>query len=172
VALSLLGIYDMPSPGVSHARILLVDDSLAQCELLSQALARHGYHDATRRAASVDSALAFLEDTLRSIPAALPELILADLKLTGQSGVELARRVRSHRRFAHLPIVMLTTSDTPEEILDCYASGVNGYVVKPSTFEELVVLTRDLCAYWLNWNRPSPLQPPPRSGVEEPRRLC
>jgi CheY-like chemotaxis protein len=162
----------MPALPGSRPRILLVEDSLAQCELLSQALARHGYQDATRQAASVDSALAFLEDALRAVPPALPELILADLKLTGQSGVELARRIRSHDRLAHVPIVMLTTSDIPEEILDCYASGVNGYVVKPSTFEELVVLTRDLCAYWLNWNRPSPLQPPARSGGKEPRSLC
>jgi DNA-binding NarL/FixJ family response regulator len=35
----------------------------------------------------------------------------------------------------------------------CYASGANGYVVKPGTFDELVHCIDDLCRYWLKWNR-------------------
>ena len=83
----------------------------------------------------------------------LPSLILLDLNLRGQNGCDFLKRLRADPRFAAIPVVVFTTSDDQHDLSRCYASGANGYVVKPGTFAELVHCTADLCRYWLTWNR-------------------
>lgn len=82
-----------------------------------------------------------------------PSLILLDLHLSGQNGCDFLKRLRADARFAAIPVVVFTTSDDQTDLATCYASGANGYVVKPGTFDELVHCTADLCRYWLKWNR-------------------
>jgi len=88
-----------------------------------------------------------------TLPAASPSLILLDLNLRGQDGCDFLKRLRSDPRFAAIPIVIFTTSDDQQDLARCYASGANGYVIKPGTFAELVQCTQDICHYWLNRNR-------------------
>ena len=83
----------------------------------------------------------------------LPSVILLDLQLRGQNGCDFLKRLRSDPRFAAIPVVVFTTSDDPTDLGRCYASGANGYVVKPGTFDELVHCTGDICRYWLDRNR-------------------
>ncbi len=87
-----------------------------------------------------------------SLPS-LPSLILLDLHLRGQSGCDFLKRLRADLRFLAIPVVVFTTSDDQTDLARCYASGANGYVVKPGTFDELIHCTVDLCRYWLTWNR-------------------
>lgn len=89
-------------------------------------------------------------------PHPLPSLILLDLQLCGRNGCDLLKRLRADARFAVIPVVVFTTSDDPQDLTACYASGTNGYVVKPGTFEQLVHCTMDLCRYWIDWNRVPP----------------
>ena len=83
----------------------------------------------------------------------LPSLILLDLKLGRRNGCDFLKRLRADARFAAIPVVVFTTSDDQTDLARCYASGANGYVVKPGTFDELVHCTGDICRYWLKWNR-------------------
>lgn len=89
------------------------------------------------------------------MPAAPPYLILLDLQLHGQNGCDFLKRLRADARFAAIPVVVFTTSDDQTDLARCYASGANGYVVKPGTYDQLVECVRDLCSFWLKWNRTS-----------------
>ena len=82
----------------------------------------------------------------------LPSLILLDLKLGRRDGCDLLKRLRADARFAAIPVVVFTTSDDPTDLARCYASGANGYVVKPGTFEQLVQCVGDIGQYWINRN--------------------
>jgi len=82
----------------------------------------------------------------------LPSLILLDLNLRGQDGCDFLKQLRSDARFAALPVVIFTTSDDQHDLARCYASGANGYVVKPGIFAELVQCIHDICRYWLDRN--------------------
>ncbi len=86
------------------------------------------------------------------MPAASPSLILLDLNLRGQDGCGFLKRLRSDPRFAMIPTIIFTTSDDPTDLARCYASGANGYVVKPGIFAELVQCIHDICRYWLDRN--------------------
>jgi CheY-like chemotaxis protein len=81
-----------------------------------------------------------------------PSLILLDLNLRGQDGCDFLKRLRSDPRFATIPIIIFTTSDDQTDLARCYASGANGYVVKPGIFAELVQCIHDICRYWLDRN--------------------
>ncbi len=85
----------------------------------------------------------------------LPSLILLDWNLGKQRGDEFLKRLRADSRLAAIPVVVFTTSDDASDLSLAYASGANGYVVKPGTFTELIQCTNDICRYWLNRNRVS-----------------
>jgi DNA-binding response OmpR family regulator len=101
-----------------------------------------------------DAALHFLSNRIGHYP--LPSIILLDWHLQKARGDRFLTRLRSDSRFASIPVVVFTTSDDSSDVAAGYGYGANGYVVKPSTFDELVHCTADLCCYWLRWNR-SPL---------------
>lgn len=83
----------------------------------------------------------------------LPSLTLLDWHLRNQHGNTFLKQLRSETRFAGIPLVVFTTSDEASDISAAYLNGANGYVVKPSTFNELVGFVTDLYQYWFRWNR-------------------
>jgi CheY-like chemotaxis protein len=87
-----------------------------------------------------------------TMPAASPSLILLDLKLGRLNGCDFLKWLRADARFAAIPVVVFTTSDDPTDLARCYASGANGYVVKPGTFEQLVQCVGDIGRYWIDRN--------------------
>jgi len=136
---------------VKHPSILLIEDSPGECELFRLALARTSIDVALYTEHDTEAAFHFLEDRVHHHT--LPSLILLDLKLGRQNGCDFLIRLRADARFAAIPVVVFTTSDNQTDLARCYASGANGYVVKPGTFDELVHCTSDICRYWLKWNR-------------------
>lgn len=77
-----------------------------------------------------------------------PGLILLDLNMPKKDGREALRDIKNDARFKQIPIVVLTTSKTEEDIGQSYDLGVNSYISKPVTFEGLVKVMRALGKYW------------------------
>lgn len=132
-------------------QVLVIEDHPGHRELLAEALALQGFGRTSRIERRLDDALAFLEATA-ALPDSLPRVILLDLKLGEGDGREWLRRLRRDRRFATIPVVILTMSDHHRDIAAAYAAGANAYVVKPDTFDDLVTMIGDLCRFWLTWN--------------------
>lgn len=77
-----------------------------------------------------------------------PGLILLDLNMPKKDGREALRDIKSSPELRDIPIVVLTTSKTEEDIFKTYNLGVNSFITKPVTFESLVTITRELGRYW------------------------
>lgn len=86
----------------------------------------------------------------------LPAVMLLDLKLPGISGLDVLRRVRGDDHTRRLPVVILTTSDDENDIVDGYNLGVNSYIQKPVDFRDFSGVVDKLGLYWLTVNTPSP----------------
>ena len=109
--------------------ILIVEDEPAIQELIAVNLEGAGHH--ALRAADSEQALA-------SIRATLPDLVLLDWMLPGQSGLAVARQLRGDARTRSIPIIMLTAkSAEPDKILGLEA-GADDYITKPFSPRELL----------------------------------
>lgn len=84
----------------------------------------------------------------------LPELILLDLNLPKISGLEVLRRIRNDQRTRLTPVVILTTSDEPNDRLKSYGLSANSFIRKPVDFDAFIDVIGQIGLYWLVLNVP------------------
>lgn len=77
-----------------------------------------------------------------------PGVILLDLNMPRKDGREALKEIKSDDRFSSIPIIVFTTSKAEEDIYKTYKLGVNSFITKPVTFENLTQVMRTLGAYW------------------------
>jgi CheY-like chemotaxis protein len=124
-------------------RILLVEDISADAILLREALVDAGLADHLEVARDGREALEILG---RQGP--LPQLVLLDLNLPRLSGQEVLDTIRADPRLDTMPVVVLSTSNSPADIDFAYAHRANAYVRKPNGFEALAAVARSLRDFW------------------------
>ena len=82
----------------------------------------------------------------------LPSLVLLDLQLPKIDGLEVLQRLKGSPDTRWIPVVILTTSESENDLRRAYDQHANGYLVKPITFEEFVSMMRAVGDYWLGYN--------------------
>jgi two-component system phosphate regulon response regulator PhoB len=115
------------------SRILVVEDEPAIAELVAINLRHAGYEVAL--AADAESAM-------KQVDQALPDLVLLDWMLPGQSGLVLARAWRGEERTRQLPIIMLTARAEESDKLAGLDGGADDYLTKPFSPKELLARMR------------------------------
>ena len=132
--------------------VLLVEDGDDYREIVRRAFAKAGVTDALYLVADGEEAMEFLRHTKRyADPSTSPRpgLILLDLNMPHMDGREMLREVKQDPKLRQIPVVMLTTSSEPADILSCYDLGANSFVEKPVDFNEFVRTLKMLMTYWL-----------------------
>ncbi len=109
--------------------ILIVEDDADIAELLAHYLARAGYQ--TERLASG-------ADVIRHVRRTAPELILLDVMLPGQSGVDICRSLRADPATAATPVIMVTARGDETDRVAGLELGADDYITKPFSPKELV----------------------------------
>ena len=110
------------------ASVLVVEDEPQIQELIAVNLEHFGHR--VRRASSAEEAEA-------AIRAALPDVVVLDWMLPGESGLAFARRLRSDTRTRELPILMLTARAMEQDKLSGLEAGADDYLTKPFSPKEL-----------------------------------
>jgi DNA-binding NarL/FixJ family response regulator len=77
-----------------------------------------------------------------------PHLIILDLNLPGRSGHDFLVELKSSPATQQIPVVVLSTSESPGDVDRAYRSFAACYLVKPESFATLVELMRDLSRFW------------------------
>jgi CheY-like chemotaxis protein len=77
-----------------------------------------------------------------------PELILLDLNMPKKSGLEVLAEIKRDAALRSIPVVLLTTSRSPEHVTRSYELGGNGFITKPDSYAELVEMMSNLERYW------------------------
>jgi two-component system response regulator len=78
-----------------------------------------------------------------------PALILLDLNMPKMDGREALRLLKSDPDLKRIPVIILTTSKSQEDIFDTYDLGANSFICKPVRFQELVNIVIEIENYWL-----------------------
>ncbi len=112
-------------------RVLIVEDSATQRELLGHILQAHGYAVIT----AGNGAQAF-ELVLRT----RPTLVISDILMPEMDGYELCRRIKADQRLRSTPVVLLTALSDPKDVIEGLESGADNFIVKP--YEEDYLLGR------------------------------
>jgi CheY-like chemotaxis protein len=79
-----------------------------------------------------------------------PDLILLDLNMPRMDGREALREIKSDAELRRIPVVVLTTSEAEQDILQSYDLGVNAFVTKPVSFDALSEAMQSLSEFWFD----------------------
>jgi two-component system, chemotaxis family, response regulator Rcp1 len=130
--------------------ILLIEDSRADAKLIERAL-REG--EVSHRLSvipdgrhALDYLFSLRDDAVQ--PDRQPDLILLDLNLPGLDGCQVLRTIKSDPMLRLIPVVILTTSNRDEDILETYLAGANTYIPKPEEYPSYRELVATLSHYW------------------------
>ncbi len=142
-------------------RILIVDDSLKDVELIISALTENNLGNEIDVAEDGEEALDyFYKRGIFSHIVKLPAVVLLDIKMPKMNGIEVLKHIRSKSRFKGVPVIMLTSSSEEKDLANCYKLGANSYVVKPVDVSKFMSAIKSVGHYWVVTNQPPP--PPAR----------
>jgi CheY-like chemotaxis protein len=91
-----------------------------------------------------------------SLPEGNPVFILLDLKMPKVDGIQVRKQLKSDEKLSCIPVVILTSSQEPRDIDECYKHGANAYVVKPVQFKEFHDVVKEIGEFWAFVNEPLP----------------
>ena len=131
-----------------RALILLVEDNLGDARLVREALVEAGAAAVLLHLPDGIEALAFLRREGTHAAAARPDLILLDLNLPRKSGREVLAEIKSDALLRRIPVVVLTSSQSDDDILSVYSLNANCYVPKPADLEHFLAVIRSIESFW------------------------
>ncbi len=127
---------------IDKRRILLVDDDEMVRDFMSVRLSRRGYS-----VTAVDGGIKALDIVKQQEF----DLVLMDMMMPGLSGYETLLRLRKNRSMLELPVIMVTSVDQEETIINSLQAGANDYLIKPLNFEiALARITSQLSLKYLS----------------------
>ena len=129
--------------------ILIVEDNPGDVRLIKEAL----------KTSSIDPTLYFTRDgveathfleTRKHAPShGFPQLIVLDLNLPQKSGFEVLRFVKRHEMLKRIPVIVLSSSQNPEDVARAYDLHANCYLTKPANFEAFIAVVQALEYFWI-----------------------
>lgn len=127
--------------------ILMLEDDADDRELTQSIFAENSFDIGVEFLACDNDAVRYLEER-KAQNMHLPSLILIDKYIHSGEGSDILDAIKSDRRFAHIPVVMISGSDLPSDIEECYRLGANSYIVKPSYNDDTVRKIATFVSYW------------------------
>jgi chemotaxis family two-component system response regulator Rcp1 len=135
--------------GAAPIEILLVEDSPSDIDLTREALEDTKVHNNLSVVTDGVEAMAFLRKEGQFADAPHPDLILLDLNLPKKGGREVLSEIKSDTILRRIPVVVLTTSEAEQDILESYNLHANCYVRKPVDLDAFIQVVRSIDNFWL-----------------------
>jgi len=130
--------------------ILLVEDNPADIDLTKEALEECKIANNLYIVSDGENALAFLrkERNFRDKPR--PDLILLDLNLPKIDGREILTEIKNDDNLKQIPVVILTTSESKEDITEMYKLHANCYITKPVDINQFIKVVQSIGDFWFS----------------------
>lgn len=141
-------------PGLSSGhpfRILIVDDNEADAKLITELMKNLQRPHAEYIVNDGLEALDFLHCRGRYHSMPRPNLVLLDVNMPGLTGIETLSAIKGDPELSVIPVIMLSTSDSPDEVRRCYQAHANVYVQKPTDLDRSDRLIRAIEAFWMDF---------------------
>lgn len=126
--------------------VLLIEDDPGDADLIAIVFQRQRETIQLKIVDDGEEAIAYLRQTAHEV---LPDLILLDLNLPGKSGREVLQAIKTDEQLKQIPVVILTGSKAPEEVLTSYKLGANAYLTKPVGLAGFTTIIQSIDSFWL-----------------------
>jgi chemotaxis family two-component system response regulator Rcp1 len=133
--------------------ILLVDDNPADTDLTREVLARDGCPIHIHAVTDGVEAIAFLRREGKYAKALLPDFVILDLSLPKKDGRVVLAEVKADPVLHKIPIVIFSTSEARQDILQSYELGANCYVSKPGNLTDFISAVTSIGEFWFGLAR-------------------
>lgn len=140
----------MTRRGAPEPVVLLVEDDPGDVMMIREAFEESKQCGELYAVGDGKQALNFLRRAGGFTSAPRPSLILLDLSLPGRDGLEILAEVKTDADLLTIPVVVLTSSRSPEDIQRCYSLHANAYVTKPKDFDGISEVIRQITVCFLD----------------------
>jgi chemotaxis family two-component system response regulator Rcp1 len=130
--------------------ILLVEDSPTDALLTREALEQSKILNQLHCVENGVEALAFLRREGQYAGTPRPDLILLDLNLPKKSGIEVLHEIKEDEGLRTIPVVVLITSKSEEDIVRSYDLHANCYIIKPVDFDKFTAVIQSIREFWFS----------------------
>ncbi|WP_459209471.1 response regulator [Aquimarina rhabdastrellae] len=129
---------------MSTLSFLLIEDDEIERMKFQRVVSKYEPNHIIVEATNGEEALEILNDDNQP----LPDIILLDLNMPKMNGIEFLTLLKNHDRFKYLPTIVLSTSNNHQDLLECYKTGIAGYIVKPLKYEDYALKIQSMVSYW------------------------
>ncbi|WP_440765180.1 response regulator [Natronorubrum sp. DTA7] len=129
--------------------VLLVEDNPGDVRLTQEAFKQLSIETTIHVATDGDDALEFLTKRRDSDPDTVPDLVLLDLNLPRMNGLEFLETIKDDATLTRIPVLVLTSSEAVEDVLDSYELSANAYLTKPTDPTEYEETVEAVAEFWL-----------------------
>jgi CheY-like chemotaxis protein len=137
----------VPGRFSDRAVVLLVEDNPDDVVMIREAFEQALTPIQLYVVSQGEQAMKFVRRTDADAPR--PSLILLDLNLPIRNGLDVLAELKSDTEFLAIPIVVLTTSQAPEDIQRCYSLHANAYIIKPSDYDGFADVIKQVATCFL-----------------------
>lgn len=132
------------------AQILLIEDNLGDVRLIREAFRESQIETNLYDFQSGEDALHYLYNISTDPGTPFPDLVLLDLNLPRKSGHEVLSEIKSAPELKHIPVLIFSTSQNSDEIMQLYKEHASCYIVKPTDFANYLDAVKSIEDFWLN----------------------
>jgi len=136
-------------PSGEPIEILLVEDNPGDVRLTQEALKDAKMHNDMHVAENGVEAMSFLRREGKYANAPRPDLILLDLNMPKKDGREVLAEIKADKVLKGIPVVVLTTSRSEQDILKAYDLHANCYITKPVDLDRFIAVVKSIEDFWL-----------------------
>jgi chemotaxis family two-component system response regulator Rcp1 len=137
-------------PFVKPIDILLVEDNPGDADLAREALEGGKLNNKLFVVGDGEAAMDFLHKSGAYAQMPRPDLILLDLNLPRKDGREVLADIKADMDLKRIPVVILTTSQSEEDVLKSYNLHANCYITKPIDLGQFIRVVRSIEDFWLS----------------------
>jgi CheY-like chemotaxis protein len=132
------------TPSSEPNEILLVEDDPGDTLMIREILAGNGSSNHLTCLTDGEQAIEFLHRRGAYADAPRPDLVLLDLNLPRRHGREVLAEIKQSPELGVIPVIILTTSQSADDMLRSYELHANAYIVKPADFEAFAGVVREI----------------------------
>ena len=133
---------------LQQVSLLMADDDTDDLELMEHAFREVGFESPIK---SFTDGIAVLDYLLKRKENSAA-VVLLDLNMPKQNGKEILDKIRHHPELANVSVIVYSTSNAREDILEAYELGCNAYIVKPNCYNEIRKIAKGIKKLWFDAN--------------------